>query len=147
MVSYQKSLDVYKTLIKQHSNPRYMRTIGLLYTRVGDAYQMDSQYSQAAKNYQDAVDLAKKFVEQDPKDVLVSSDLAVGYGLLGKTLGESGQFKAGMDLLAKAVAIMEKIVAHDPNNTDSRRILGVFHMWGKISANRETLTALWPTIV
>jgi len=129
MVSYRKSLDVYKTLMQQHSNPRYMRTIGLLYTRVGDAYLMDSQYSQAAKNYQDAVDLAKKFVEQDPKDVLVSSDLAVGYGLLGKTLGESGQFKAGMDLLAKAVAIMEKIVAHDPNNTDSKRILGVFYMW------------------
>ena len=27
------------------------------------------------------------------------------------------------------IAIMEKIVAHDPNNTDSKRILGVFYMW------------------
>lgn len=129
MISYRKALEIYEGLVKQHPNPRYARIVGLLYTRVGDAYLMDSDYAGAAKNYKVAIALAEKFVADDPHDVQVKSDLAVGYGLLGKTLGEAGQFKRGMELLAKAVSIMEDMVAHDPGNTDSKRILGVFYMW------------------
>jgi serine/threonine protein kinase/tetratricopeptide (TPR) repeat protein len=129
MVSYRKALDIYERLTKQHPSPRYVRIVGLLYTRVGDAHLMDSNYSDAAKNYQISVGMAEKLVADDPKDFLVKSDLAVGYGLLGKAIGEAGRVGEGLDLLAKAINIMEKLAAQDPNNSDYKRILGVFYMW------------------
>jgi tetratricopeptide (TPR) repeat protein len=142
MASYAKGLEIYRGLMQQHPNPRYDRIVGLLYTRIGDAHLMDSQYAAAAGSYRQAIARAQKFVDADPQNVQVQSDLAVGFGLLGKTLGESGKIPQGLGLVRKAIAMMEGIVAHDPHDTDSKRILGLFYMWrGEIVAQSGNIDA------
>ena len=126
--NYRKGLEIYRTLAAKSPNPRIIRDMHVIYTRIGNAYLMEGNFKAAMENYREAM----KIIEQtgtDPEDSLSRSDYATTVAMVGQTMAQLGERKDGLTMLNRGIQEMEKEVALDPMHVEISRALGLLYVW------------------
>src|SRR5581483_1469788 len=76
--------------------PSYGSFLDLAYQRMGDMLLVAGRFQESVAYYRKQLDVDKKLVATDPKNMLVRTSLAAGYATYGHGLWRAGHVSEGL---------------------------------------------------
>jgi tetratricopeptide (TPR) repeat protein len=122
LASFQDALQAFLML----PAPRDRRRAAAVYNAMGQLYDRTGDRNLSLQSSRKALDIYKKLVSEDPKNVLFRQGLAISYVNIGDQESKYGRLADSLTDINSGLTIMKAIVEADPTS-DQRDILAQIH--------------------
>ncbi|MFY9225336.1 MAG: serine/threonine-protein kinase [Blastocatellia bacterium] len=128
LISYQKSLKIFKDLAKIAPNdPQLEIDLSNSLERVGEALDRMGDINMAMEYYQKSLSIREKIVRKNISNLEYLYSLATCYTKIGDNLAARGDFVNAMVLYCKTLSIRTNLVTQEPDNQKYHRGLATIH--------------------
>jgi len=101
---YEKAAHTFESLIARGGNPSYNHSLAASYQRLGDMLLVDGHYAQSIPYYRKQLEVMKRALASDPKDMATRVDVAACRATLGHALWRAGYISESLASLRQGLA-------------------------------------------
>ena len=116
LASFQKGLDLAQRLREHSPTAQNTRQVAVAYNHVAVVQDLLGDRSGSLSSIRESLQIYRQLLSSDPRNELMQRGVALAQMNLGTQLVLSGELAAGLPALDEGVAIMQSMVAANPQN-------------------------------
>jgi non-specific serine/threonine protein kinase/serine/threonine-protein kinase len=127
---YERALAIHKSLVSQTNDLRVASGLARDYQSIAGVYDSLGDFRRAYENDLPALEIAKKNLETDPRNVTFEKSAAIAYLNLATQARKTGRKEEAFADTLAGLEWMRKSLAADPNNLQIRGLMAVAAITG-----------------
>jgi eukaryotic-like serine/threonine-protein kinase len=139
-----KALAIFEALASSDASPQNQSEVATTYNQIGDLSWGANKFKDALENYRRSLILLEGLSAADLSDAKLRRSYGLSLANVGDVLAQNGEAQGAITYNEKAMAILESLVANNPNNTDLRSDLAAYRVYFgdacKILATRKNIS-------
>jgi tetratricopeptide (TPR) repeat protein/tRNA A-37 threonylcarbamoyl transferase component Bud32 len=144
---YERALAIHKSLMSQTTDPRIASGVARDYQSIADVYESLGDFRRAYENNLPALEIAKRNLETDPRNVTFEKSAAIAYLNAATQARKIGHKAEAFADTRAGLEWMRTSLAADPNNQQMKGLMAVAAITGafnllEIGQPAEAMTEL-----
>ena len=127
---YERALAIHKSLMSQSTDLRIASGVARDYQSIADVYGQLGDFRRAYDNDVPALEIARKNLETDPRNVTFEKSAAIAYLNLATQARKIGRKRDALEDTRAGLEWMRKSLAADPNNQQMKGLMAIADVAG-----------------